>query len=464
MVSTAYVPTLTLTGGHSDTVNALAFSPDCKYLASGGDDGAVVIWDVRSGDLIYRFTVDGQVDSLLWHPIQTETIIIGCNSGSIRQLRYFSAISSEVYEIDLGRQPNIVYSMDYSAATSCLAASVGLDVLIAKETTPNKYSVIIPLPHPQEGAHPAPDNAVALKFDKDGRTLVATYSSRGIICWDVHARHPLWRIAPPEAYPSMGHSAINQTSRFIAVHNGSDGVHLYSLGGHDQKPRRLYKFADTQPLPRIAVQVSFIHGDQAIVCGTSSGNVCIWQTKSGELFQSLGHRDDIIMAVAGCQRGNVCYLATGSATRGPDTYIKIWRARIDGIGLQQVPESFFQGFIRGLSSDSDRLIPTVEELQAVFRTIVVLTISLGLCWALLKVGSVVPWADCGRTMLHAVYLAQHALGRCWIWGLDMATGAYLVGKRVVCQMVVVASEWARAQALRALGLPLDIMDRLPPPQ
>jgi WD40 repeat protein len=32
--------------GHSSYINTLAFSLDGKYLASGSDDGTVIVWDM----------------------------------------------------------------------------------------------------------------------------------------------------------------------------------------------------------------------------------------------------------------------------------------------------------------------------------------------------------------------------------------------------------------------------------
>jgi WD40 repeat protein len=34
---------------HSGPVNCLALSPDARWVASGGDDGALKIWDITSG-------------------------------------------------------------------------------------------------------------------------------------------------------------------------------------------------------------------------------------------------------------------------------------------------------------------------------------------------------------------------------------------------------------------------------
>ena len=62
------------------------------------------------------------------------------------------------------------------------------------------------------------------------------------------------------------------------------------MKGSVRKPRGLLKL---DPSARadgsIALQVSFIHNDRAVVCGSQMGNVSIWQVGTTELFQSLPH-------------------------------------------------------------------------------------------------------------------------------------------------------------------------------
>src|SRR5260370_41852681 len=48
-------PTLSLQVGHASSINSIAFSPNGHLLASGSDDRAVKLWDVKSGRLLRTF-------------------------------------------------------------------------------------------------------------------------------------------------------------------------------------------------------------------------------------------------------------------------------------------------------------------------------------------------------------------------------------------------------------------------
>lgn len=49
-------------------------------------------------------------------------------------------IVSQQYAVDFGGQ-SYVSSMDYSQETACLAASIGSNIFVAKETTPSKVTI-----------------------------------------------------------------------------------------------------------------------------------------------------------------------------------------------------------------------------------------------------------------------------------------------------------------------------------
>src|ERR1700676_4668339 len=46
-------PELFLQTGHTDLVDALAFSPDGKQLATASWDGTAIIWDVETGEKLW---------------------------------------------------------------------------------------------------------------------------------------------------------------------------------------------------------------------------------------------------------------------------------------------------------------------------------------------------------------------------------------------------------------------------
>jgi WD40 repeat protein len=50
--------------GHSDVVDAVAFSPDDKIVASGSYDTTVLLWDAQSGDLRKTLSNAGKVTSV----------------------------------------------------------------------------------------------------------------------------------------------------------------------------------------------------------------------------------------------------------------------------------------------------------------------------------------------------------------------------------------------------------------
>ena len=42
--------------GHTGAVSEYTFSPDSKILASGGDDAAIILWDVKTGNQLTTLT------------------------------------------------------------------------------------------------------------------------------------------------------------------------------------------------------------------------------------------------------------------------------------------------------------------------------------------------------------------------------------------------------------------------
>jgi WD40 repeat protein len=61
--------------GHRQEVCGLQWSPDHQFLASGGNDNRLLIWDVNSTRPLYKYTDHAAaVKAIAWSPHQVRTM------------------------------------------------------------------------------------------------------------------------------------------------------------------------------------------------------------------------------------------------------------------------------------------------------------------------------------------------------------------------------------------------------
>ncbi|KAG2742236.1 WD40 repeat-like protein [Suillus brevipes Sb2] len=323
---TAYIHIRTLTEGHSDSVRSLAFSRCGRYLASGSDDKCVIIWRLDDGSILYCLLLDSSVTVVFWHPALRDAVIVGCEDGNLCQLRHLRIDDFSRKDFDLGAD-GPVHCLEYDTDTRCFALSIGHHVYLAHESW---ASFKVPQPSEEltgDNSQPRPVRARGLHFHKKGTTsmLIVSYLHHGVIAWDVQSMTCLWRIWPRDA-PLIGSSAASPEIKALIIQTMHKGLFMYLIGG--SRPSRGFIVPGRPNEKGRPLQVRFLEGGSKVICGSNTGEVRMWDTSSGEVFQNLPHGGTFYMnfLLVHC----LTYIAAAPSQKGQNSHIQIWRAKTSG--------------------------------------------------------------------------------------------------------------------------------------
>ena len=87
-MSTSPYTVLTTLYGHTSSINVIRSSPDGEHLASGGDDGTIIIYSTKTWEAVKRYGNLSPVTALSWHPTVPSAIIFGCKNGDVQTLHF----------------------------------------------------------------------------------------------------------------------------------------------------------------------------------------------------------------------------------------------------------------------------------------------------------------------------------------------------------------------------------------
>ena len=120
--------------GHAASVYCLAFDPTGRFLASGSVDGAVKIWDAADWSLVVNLKHGCKVYGLAFTPDGTR-LAVGCSDGAIR----FWDTKTHQEVAELYGHSSYVHSIDFSPDGNLLVSASGDKTLRIWDATPSEH-------------------------------------------------------------------------------------------------------------------------------------------------------------------------------------------------------------------------------------------------------------------------------------------------------------------------------------
>lgn len=159
---------------HSGTIEALEFSPDGKWLASAGRDGAVKLWETTAWGSSVQVTTHPQGARCLVFSPDSKTLVTGGRDGFIR----IWDLDRHEIRAELNPPPREITCLAISSEGRRLAAGVGgtiwvwdLQTMLATQTLAGHRNKV-----------------GSLAFSQDGNTLVSTGWDKTVKVWEMKAR------------------------------------------------------------------------------------------------------------------------------------------------------------------------------------------------------------------------------------------------------------------------------------
>jgi WD40 repeat protein len=298
--------------GHKACVNSVHFRPDGKILASGGDDGLVILWDTQdrkqSGPPLAGHA--GPVNCVTFSPAG-DVLVTG---GKDHQVILWDLDSRRPMEFDDRMQDAEIAAVAFTPGGKTLAA--GIDLPHGMDSWPivKFWSV------PEKTYLGYVRSVCKMAFSADGR-LMATCFWNNVLLWDVESQ-----TRALNTYGLAGHTNIVECVAFSPV----DAI---LASGSGDRSIILWDTTNGKPLGHplnghisAVTCLSFSPDGRILASGGFDGTVRLWDVRTrNELGVPLrGHRIDL--AHVPLRVTSVAFSPDGKllASAGADNAVVLW--------------------------------------------------------------------------------------------------------------------------------------------
>ncbi len=330
--------------GHQTRVNALAFSPAGRFLASAGGHGEkpqeldIWLWDVEKGERLTLLSGHGStINSLVW---SADGALLFSASGAKRSAIAGGDNTLRVWDVN-PNSPRFGSELAQSAAPIGWLRGLtlsGADRYIAGARNGTQtvhiwrwrrvadggvqLEELPPLRGHRESLH-------VVAFNADASLLFSGGADPWVGVWEVASGELLTRLRGFPAGFGQRVTAItlHPAGQQMAIADRSGEVRLYDLRA---APAAIPEIARLRGHRAGLTALTFSADGQTLFVATEAGRVWLWDVRGGEApyraFAILQEHEDIVMSLA--QTGDLLAAAGGKGSGDipqGDTAIRLWR-------------------------------------------------------------------------------------------------------------------------------------------
>ncbi|MER7466146.1 helix-turn-helix domain-containing protein [Streptomyces sp. NPDC097981] len=326
LLSTQSQPFLARLGGHSGPVNAVAFAPGNRLLATAGSDGKVLLRRVADHRTTVTLTMPGRVRAVAFGP-DGRILAATSTDGPVR-----------LWDTD-GHGVAVLPAQTADARAVAFApdghtlAVAGADGTVRLWDPAGGGAAVAVL-----AGHTGRVDALA--YAPDGRTLASAGTDQTVRLWDPAGARQLAVLA--------GH-----TGEVLGVAFAPDGRTVAS-GGADRTVR-LWDLAERRATATLTGHnddvnaVAYTPDGTTVVSASGDGTTRLWDVRSGRLASTLSGHTDYVLAVAVDSGGTML------ATAAFDQSVVLWDLR----GPVLAPRPFTEIWHAAYSPDG-KLLATAD--------------------------------------------------------------------------------------------------------
>ena len=348
--------------GHTNWINALAFSPDSSTLLSVSIDETIRRWNVSTGQLIGEPLNPKSTElwSVAFNP-DGKTFATGDKDGTIL---LWDVATGKPLGNPLAGHTDLIYALTYSPDGKILASASG-DGTIRLWNADDGQPIGDPLAEHK-------GSVLAIAFSPDGTQLASTGVDDTVIIWDATTGEYIYDF-PTGHTKRVKALAFSNDGTLLATASDDNTIRLWDTSTWEQVGQNLTGYSDH------IWSLAFNPKNQSLAVASADNAVMIWDLASSQPFiKSVIAQPSNVLATVFSPTGKI--YASGGGSKGNDSLVHIWDAATDK-ELKTFPN--VAGYITDLdfSPDGNKLVSassnnslaiwdvsTVKQVQAINLT------------------------------------------------------------------------------------------------